>query len=419
MAVDSSPQFLSSQALSDLGPSSQISTASQPPKETRSYRAAKLLPFELREHCIVYLEEELCRFFLDFSSRLILTCKDSTAFALLLNILIAGTDDHIHGHALPAFIPPPNILALAATLVVHPSMTNRASSPEKVQAADEALYLLDHINALVGPTNANLGTSFKFTSNSSHSRPVRRRISTHIDDAAAPDDDDGKINLRFANDAAIWSKAEDFWQVVGWAFNCSVRHPKRWDRWKLWLDFMLHVLGDDLEERVAASDAEGSDGTSDSKAILADSMMAKYLQTRDEGRTGKRRIMRAILANGSKRDSGEFGEIWKDETKERKPPKETHVSKRKKLNLDDGDFGDYMDVDDDDEGSDETDSLRQARSSTRQSNRKRGRAKSGTPESEEENVPLDENAAGDYGGHESIILRQRFMALVRLIPPLP
>lgn len=353
-------------------------------------------------------------------SGLMLTQKDSSALALLLNLLIAGTDNTVDGHAPPAFVPPPNVLALAATLVVHPSMTNRASSPEKVQSADEALYLLNHINALVGPTNANLSTAFRFASVASHSRSVRRRPSAHVDESAASDEDDGRINLRFANETAVWSKAEDFWQVVGWAFNCSVRHSKRWDRWKVWLDFMLHVLEDDLEEKAVASKTkleEVKESNSDSEEFLADSLIARYLQTRDEGRTGKRRIMRAVLANGSKRDLGEFGEIWKDETKERKPPKDIHVSKRKKLNVDDGDFGDYMEVDDDDKDSDEMDSLRQPRSSTRQSTRKRGRpAKSETPESEEEDAPLDEDAASDYGGHESIVLRQRFMALVKLSP---
>ncbi|GAB7351635.1 hypothetical protein MBLNU459_g2243t2 [Dothideomycetes sp. NU459] len=382
MATITSSQLWSSQP--EI-PSSQ-SVDSQPLRKVKAKRTAKPIPFELGEHCIVYIEEEL-----------------------------SGTDNTAHEHALPAFIPSPNLLALAATLVVHPSMTNRASSPDKVQAADEALHLLEHVNALVGPTNADFSTAFQFT-HSSTNRPVGRRSSAYVDESR--DDEDGKIHSSLANEGAIWTKAEDFWQVVGWAFNCSVRHPKRWDRWKVWLQFMLDVLEDDLEEKIVASTAkldEDEAKRTASDAILSDSLFSRYLQLRDEGRTGKRRTMRAILANGSKKDLGEFGEIWKNETKERTPPKDVHVSKWKAPKLDDDDFGDYMDVEDEDEdeeASDEFGSTRQSRSSTRHSTRKREQVNQETLESEDEAAPLDENISGDYGGFESIVLRQRFMTLL-------
>ena len=38
-----------------------VAWLSPPPgKPTRKYRPAKQLPFELREHCGIYLEEQLC-----------------------------------------------------------------------------------------------------------------------------------------------------------------------------------------------------------------------------------------------------------------------------------------------------------------------------------------------------------------------
>jgi hypothetical protein len=134
---------------------------------------------------------------------------------------------------------------------------------------------------------------------------------------------------------------EDIWPIVGWAFNCSIVWKKRWARWKLWLEFFLDVLESDWEER---SRLTRNDGAANH---LTDSMAARVLQTED-GRTGRRRFMRAIMADGSEKALNEFGEVWKNETKERKKTAEDMKNKRT-LNIEENLWGDYDAAEDEDE----------------------------------------------------------------------
>lgn len=280
-----------------------------------------------------------------------------------------------------------------------------------MQSANDALFYLDHLNALVGPSTSNFTTAFQFVS-ARASRPDRRRR-THNPDSPEDEDDHGRLRLNLANNASLWNQAEDFWSVVGWAFNCSVRHPKRWSRWKLWLTFMLDVLENDLEANILASKAKLAQGDLNaSKAILSESMLARYLAVVGESRAGKRRVMRAILADGNKKSLAEFGEIWKNETKERKPPEQRYVDERKKLNVDEGDFGDYMDVDEDEvDGEEEQVSFGQSTSSMKRSTRKR--QTSAASASRDGSAAPDDTISSSFGDTDSISLRQRFMKLVR------
>jgi hypothetical protein len=58
------------------------------------------------------------------------------------------------------------------------------------------------------------------------------------------------LNLDMGQSDSLWSRAEDFWHAVGWAFNCSVLHPERWERWQVWLQYMCEVMEDDWEQRL-------------------------------------------------------------------------------------------------------------------------------------------------------------------------
>lgn len=292
---------------------------------------------------------------------------------------------------------------------MHPSTTTRAPSSEQVQAADDALFYLDHVNALVGPANAKFSTAFQFSS-ASTSRPGRRRARFKHDVTQDAGEEHGKVHIGMANNGSLWNRVEDFWCVVGWAFNCSVRHSKRWDRWKLWLAFMLDVLEDDLEICLAAAERVKSeeDGQAGSDSVLAEPLIAQYLAQIGDDRAGKRRVMRAILADGSKKSLAEFGEIWKSETRERDPPTGDHISKRQRLDFDKGEFGDYMDMDEEDDENQDTapDSISSKRRSTR------NRLQSQDPTTDDESAPADEDVSKDFGGVDSVLLRQRFMALV-------
>ncbi|KAG9586059.1 hypothetical protein KCU77_g9692, partial [Aureobasidium melanogenum] len=372
-------------------PSSQMVGTPEPAKKLEKYRPVKPLPFELRDIINVYIEEKLF----------------SQALPLLLNTLIAGTDGTTDGQTLPTYVPSPQVLAVIATLAVHPAWTNRATEPESVKTANDALFFLKHVNSIVGAANANFISAFKFL-DKFDSRDRRRRTG----DLAVGTEDEHKFSINIANKGALWNLAEDFWAVVGWAFNCSCQYPKRWERWRSWLEFLLDVLEDDLAERISATKPLKDDGKeAAANTLLSESLIAQYCLTAGDGRAGKRRVMRAILANGCKKDLDEFREIWKNETK---PPKEKKVEElvpRKALDFDKEEYADYMDMDESEEEEEDLPSTPRASNSARQS-RKRGRPSSATPDPDADN---EYSASSDYGGYEAVRLRQRLIALLTQI----
>ncbi|KAL9078277.1 MAG: hypothetical protein Q9157_002792 [Trypethelium eluteriae] len=294
------------------------------------YGPAKQLPFELREHCGIYLEEQLY----------------SQAFNFLNSLLVSGTSSSTPEHSVPVHVPTTQQLSLAATLVVHPSRTTRAAPAEGNRAANEALRLLRQVNTIVGPLNANFAAAFAFPS-LSHGRLRTWRNSTNISDTLPSYPNDGDINTEIANTGSVWHRAEDFWHVVGWALNCSVAWKLRWQRWELWLDFMLTVLNDDFDERL--EQAKQAENGHDAQDLLKESLILQNLLSCNN-RTARRRVMRAIFADGDVRSLNEFKEVFKNETKERKPTETNTVDRKaKKLNIDEGEFADYIDDDDDDE----------------------------------------------------------------------
>ena len=115
----------------------------------------------------------------------------------------------------------------------------------------------------------------------------------------------------------------------------------------MWLSWLVTSMEADWEERLRlASEIVGSDETAASKLVVG-SMIYQYV-IGNEGRNGRRRIMRAILANGVQKSQNEFSEVWKNETRERKKKNEEYERPSKKVNLDEGEFGDY-DVDEDED----------------------------------------------------------------------
>jgi hypothetical protein len=300
---------------------------------------------------------------------------DFDGFTLLNNILTAGNSYVTSaGETLPAYTPYPPQLILAATLVVHPQMTTRAKTPEDLQASDEALRFLRNVNNTVGPINADFATVFAIKPSTLSSRQrVARRINPDSGSGDEDEDDVYTLNSPFANEYSVFAQTTDFWDLVGWAFNCSIKWKKRWERWKLWLEFALDVLDADWEER-----RRQADKLKDSKP-LEESIILRYLDSADS-RAGRRRVLRSILANGEEKALYEFGEVWKDETKERKIKENDVMAPTKKVDLDADEWGDYdLDVDED----------------------------------EVADIDIEGNDTyDDFGGVDSMQLRQRFLLLV-------
>ncbi|KAL8675391.1 MAG: hypothetical protein Q9168_000222 [Polycauliona sp. 1 TL-2023] len=259
-----------------------------------AWRTAKLLPYELREHCTIYLEETLY----------------VPALHLLISLLNFGNASI---NPTPAFLPPSQQLALAATLAVHPSLTTRAPSDDRLHASNLALKYLRLVLDLVGPVNGNLSEAFAFSTVETSSRRGAKRRTTG--DGLSPTKDDlNTINSELANAGSIWARGQDFWHVVGWAFNCSLLHQRRWERWQLWLQYMIDVLDTDWTSRAQMR----VDDPDDEHDPREGSLIVQYLNGGDTAARQERRILRAIFADGTSKSAGEFPEVWRNETKERK-----------------------------------------------------------------------------------------------------
>ncbi|SLM33601.1 hypothetical protein LPUS_02112 [Lasallia pustulata] len=362
-------------------PSLEDETLSSPftfrarPKSLPSYRSSKALPYELREHCIIYFEEALY-------------CQ---ALTLLISLLTSGNSSN---QISAAFVPPTQHLALAATLALHPSLTTRARSADRLQAANLALRYLRLVHQHVGPINANFHEAFAFTSAGTSSRrggSARRRTG---DDASPVAQDAENVNTELANVESVWARAEDFWHVVGWAFNCSVLHKRRWERWRVWLEYMVQVLEDDWNLRRNMAHTDKVDGGEDPRE---GSLIVAYLGA-DGSRTGKeRRVVRAIFADGSPRALTEFKEIWRHEPLSLKKDDATTKKLETKVNIDADIYGDYLH---DDSSSD----LEGPGSPTTSS--------AAGPSSVPSSAPSLPSGSNPLGGPSSVTLRLRLLSLL-------
>ncbi|OJD19679.1 hypothetical protein AJ78_00411 [Emergomyces pasteurianus Ep9510] len=367
------------------------------------YRPAKPLPFALSRHCNIYFEEKLY----------------NQALHLLLSLLSSSTIA-----SGPAFVPTPQQLAVAATLVVHPSTTTLAKSRESVQAANTALQLLRLTNKLVGPLAAKFEVAFSFTRFDSSRHRGSRRKDDESDGASLnpPDSDVAFMNLELAQRGSLWFRAEDFWTAVGWAFNCAVLYPKRWSRWRVWLEYMCDVLEDDWAERekLIASSSDGVAITS-TRDSFRQSLIFKYISSTSGVSGQHRRIVRAIFADGSHSPLNEFKEVFRNELKEPQKDKDNLKRREADVNVDEDVFGDYLAKDEDDV--DEDDDVGYTTRETRPSRPKRSRTTASTPFSNStEDLSMHSSyklsgiahsgQATQLGDISSIALRQRLMQIL-------
>ncbi|KAL2870517.1 uncharacterized protein BJX67DRAFT_287300 [Aspergillus lucknowensis] len=292
------------------------------------YHPAKPLPFELTQHVAIFFEEKL----------------HTQALSLLLNALSSHCES-----STPIFVPPPQHLGLAATFLVHPSTTARPKTTEEEEAPNLSLRLLRLLNSLVGPISSQLSAAFSFThfetsrhGGRRHTEPVRAASTTMLtpNGERKPLNLDRDIDTELAHSASVWSRAEDFWHAVGWAFNCSVLHPARWEHWRIWLELMCEVLEDDWDERLRIEREEQSN---DARA-LKDSMIIRYISNSNTGFGRNRRILRSIFADGGANAVNEFREVFHHELKlsQKKTPKGKGRMKREAaVDIEADEYGDF------------------------------------------------------------------------------
>ena len=203
-----------------------------------------------------------------------------------------------------------------------------------------------------------------------------------------------------ANRGRIRRCAKDFWHMVGWAFNCCIKYPKRWKYWKVWLDYMLDVLDEDWRERerldredgeFIARQRENPDADCE-QIMLRKCLLVRYLSEVKGRSTPMKRVVRSVFADSGPESLKDFPEVFPNETKE---VKLKSGQKRKRAQ-----FGHY----DDDEAETAFDSSELTDQTLEVSE----------DMEDEEDAPVREPW---LGGPESIALRQRVLTLVTTYVP--
>ncbi|KFY91509.1 hypothetical protein V500_04632 [Pseudogymnoascus sp. VKM F-4518 (FW-2643)] len=258
--------------------------------------------FALLENIKIYFEENLPNDALDLLNDLLVYGKRTTA---------------PRGSRRNSVLPPPSYLDLVSTLPIHPRYTTHSKSRDDHHSAILALRYLQLLPALTSIKDSGIGLAFRFDEARSAERwerGTKRKARVALEGSETVGFDDDVINHPIARDG-IWTQARDFWHVLGWAMNCAVWHRRRWEHWQLWLEFMVEVMGRDLEERIAMRDAgEGEGGR------LEESMLGRFLLLNEPGDGGEvwKRAAKAVFADGEERSINEFPPVWRDETKEPK-----------------------------------------------------------------------------------------------------
>lgn len=250
----------------------------------------------------------------------------------------------------------------------------------------------------------------------------RRRAADDADDLAetTADYDVDTLRIDLAQAGSLWSRAEDFWNVVGWAFNCSVLYPRRWTRWQLWLEFMCDVLEDDWAERVRRVEEMDSKSARSSK-LLRTSLIMKYIEG-TSGISGQhRKILRAIFANGSSPSVHEFREVFHKETKELDKKSDTPKKREADVNIEEEIYGDYLA--NSDEGNEEESPKPAEERPTRAKRTRTAAAATAAantetrmhPSYKESEATQSAQAALDLGDVPAFALRQRLLQLLSTV----
>ncbi|KAF9741116.1 hypothetical protein PMIN06_008345 [Paraphaeosphaeria minitans] len=341
-------------------------------------RPVKDLSFEVASHVRAYLDHQ----------------SYEQAYIFLHSLVAAGTSITVPAKPYAGLLAPPSQLALASTLIVYPHITTRARSAEAIKGSDAAIKYLRCVQDTVDPSAESLKTlrtAFTFTDLRRRTNiysPLNTPSSTRAFDVE-------QLNDVAANSKSLWRCAEDFWHVVGWAFNCSAKHKKRWERWRIWLDITLKFLEDEWDHC-------NKNGES-----LQDTLIWQYICSQEPlaGNTRKR-ILRAIFATGDSPSLNEFAEVWEKETLDPKPKDaQRHLSV---IDFEIGDIGDYASEDEDVDIEGAPRSTVKARKARNASNT----LDVGLPPLEEAVIPNYDAAVDRLGGMDAVNLRQRLVSLL-------
>lgn len=257
----------------------------------------------------------------------------------LLNSLLCDNISNSNVSANPVHVPPPALLGVLATLAIQPKHTSRLANADAHSIASQSLSYLRDTLATAGPINANLRNAFLFRGDGG-----RRRRSSDDFTRHGSESDEDHVRGSTANAGSVWTRGQDFWNVLGWALNCSALYPHRWRWWKPWLEFMLDVLEADYGERRRLDrerEGEKDDNEDYEYQLLQDSLLVSYITPKNNRSSPLKPIMSALFADGGPTSITIYNEVFKNET--RVASKSSKKRKRHHVDLDNDNFGDYDD----------------------------------------------------------------------------
>ena len=227
-------------------------------------------------------------------------------------------------------------MAVLATLAIHPKHTSKLADSAAHEVSSLAMSYLRTVLATVGPVNANLRDAFLFRGETG-----RRRRSSEQADLNDMDSDEDHVRGKTANKGSIWARGQDFWRVLGWAFNCSAQHPHRWRWWQPWLEYMVDVLEEDYKERKRLDiEREGSQESNEYQ-LLHESLLVSYMMPKNSRVSPLKPIISALFADGNTSSQTIFKEVFTRENKV--ASKSSKKRKRDWVDLENDKFGDYDD----------------------------------------------------------------------------
>ncbi|POS79579.1 hypothetical protein DHEL01_v202025 [Diaporthe helianthi] len=313
---------LSASVTEPSSPAGDSSDDSDHPKAV--YRDALSLPRELKLRCHIHLEEQYY-----------------TAALNLLNSLLCDGIPTAHAQAnRPGCVAPPAQMALLATLAIHPKHTSKLLDSVAHDVSSMAMSYLRTVLATVGPVNANLRDAFLFRGDNGRNRRRSYENSAGLGDGEMESDEDF-LRGKTANKGSVWVRGQDFWRVLGWAFNCSAQHPHRWRWWQPWLEYMVDVLEADYRERKRLDlEREGSREEHEYQ-LLQESLLVSYVVSKNSRVSALKPIISALFADGNTSSQAVFKEVFTRENKV--PSKSNKKRKRDRVDLENDKFRDYDD----------------------------------------------------------------------------
>jgi hypothetical protein len=247
------------------------------------------------------------------SIKLTLT-PDASGYDFLYSLLAAGTSISTPAQPYIGFLAPPAYIAFASSIIVDPKFTTKAPSRDAIKGSNAALRYLQCVRTTIDdPAYPTIRKAFTFPKEHNRRSAPSYRASGSLSPKLGGDIE--QIAGEAANEKSLWYRADDFWHVVGWAFNCAVIHKKRWSRWRLWLTAMMDFLEADWDVCVKQSETPGACDKTTLQQSLVWHHIAGY-DTVPTNRAKRRRIVKAIFATATPESLKDYPEIWEREAAE-------------------------------------------------------------------------------------------------------